>query len=822
MSQWKVHKFGGTSVLNAERIRNVAQIILQDAFKGRVGVVVSAMKGTTDDLIACTEKASQQQALYKEILENLHSRHIKEAESLLKADSAAKYIQMLKKDFADLAEILRSVWLLRAASLEIVEYISGMGEVWSAQLLNAHFNDLGHNSHWIDAREILTVSRGNPHVMVDWQASTKEIQEFTKNYPSNFFVITGFVAKTHQGIKTTLGRNGSDYSATIFGVLLKAQEIIIWTDVDGILSADPRLVPEAHVLDEMSYNEVSELAYFGAKVVHPATMYPAVENKIPVWIRNSLNPSHKGTLITEKSSSTAPVKGFSTIDKMALVNIEGPGMVGIPGVSEKIFSTLRANKISVVLISQASSEQSICFAIAEAQAPLAEKVISEAFATEIQQRMIKAPEVTKSVSIIAVVGDNMAHSPGLAGRFFSALGRSSINVRAIAQGSSERNISAVIDTSDSVRALRNVHSAFYLSNQVISLGLIGPGQIGKVFLQQLHAESTKLLERQNLVVQVRGIMNSKRMLLSDKPIDLTNWQSEFETKSVPADVDTFVKHVKSNYLPHSVIVECTASSDFPDRFTDWMKQGLHIITPNKRANTRSLNDYIKLRETAKAYHRHFLYSTNVGAGLPMIQTVKDLFATGDEILDIEGILSGTLSYIFNEVGKGQKFSEVVKKAKEKGFTEPDPREDLSGEDMMRKFVILARESGRSLDIQEVKLVGLVPDSLKAVSVEQFMGRLTEMDSVIHEKADLARKNGEQLRFTGRVLANGEAVVGLHSYPETHPFCRLTGNDNILMIRSRRYYTQPLIIQGPGAGPEVTAAGVFADLLRLASYLGPKQ
>lgn len=814
---FQVHKFGGTSVLNAERIKNAANIIREEQKSNQLKqvVVLSAMKGTTDDLILATEKSAQQSHEYLQILNTILNRHTREAQALLK--SPEKLLGIYNSDFKMLEEILRGVWLVKNASLQTMDMISGMGEVWSAQLLNAYFNELGTNSEFLDARECLIVEPTKPHVTVLWPESEQNINQYIQNCKANIICTTGYIAKTKSGVITTLGRNGSDYSGTIFGRLFSAREITIWTDVDGVLSADPRLVPEAQVLDSMTYNEVAELAYFGAKVVHPATMLPAIQKKIPVYIRNSLRPNHPGTKISEKNTSQAPVKGFSTIDDMALLNIEGAGMMGIPGVAERIFGALRSNGISVVLISQASSEHSVCICIPASQSDLSKKAIHTAFASEINAGLLKPIQIESNVSILAIVGDNMASIPGLAGKFFSALGRSNVNVKAIAQGSSERNISAVISTKDSVRALRNVHSAFYLSHLTINIGLLGPGLIGKSFLNQLALQKSQLFLR-GINIKIRAIANSKSMYLSNEDISLNEWQNYFESNSQALDQNKFIKHMTSSDWPHSVIIDCTAGSQYIHEYPHWLLSGINIITPNKRANTEDMSFYTKIREVTRKSGKHFLYSTNVGAGLPMIQTIKDLHATGDKILSIEGILSGTLSYIFNEFRAGKKFSEIVLQAKKLGYTEPDPRDDLSGHDMMRKFVILAREFGAAIEPNDVKLSGLIPNHLKSIQLAEFMDRLPEMDQWIQTNAP------SELNyfwcFSGSISSAG-AEIGLKKYPKTHPFASLSGADNILLIRTERYIHQPLIIQGPGAGPEVTAGGVFADLLRLCAYLGPQ-
>ncbi|MGZ3749109.1 MAG: bifunctional aspartate kinase/homoserine dehydrogenase I, partial [Pseudobdellovibrionaceae bacterium] len=778
-SQWKIHKFGGTSVLNSERYRNVSSIVTTMVPSSRKAVVVSAMKGVTDDLIKTVERAQLQQESYKNLLESVYERHLTEIKALLAPPKREALLEVIEKDFHELREILRGVWLVKTASDKIYDLVSGMGEVWSAQILNAYFQMQGFKTDWLDARQILVVEKNTQGVWIDWKTSQENLNRWQAEHDYDLVTITGFVAATAEGTASTLGRNGSDYSASIFGALFESDEIFIWTDVDGIHSADPRQIPEATILKEMSYNEVTELAYFGAKIVHPATMAPAIKRQIPIWIKNTFNPTFPGTKIHHAAESSAPVKGFSTIDKLSLLNIEGTGMVGVPGVAERLFGALRSAGISVVLISQASSEHSVCLAIPEEQTEKAQKAIESIFFAEIQQGLIQNIQATKNVSILAAVGDNMASSPGTAGQFFTALGRSGVNVRAIAQGSSERNISAVIDTEEAVRALRTVHSAFIVPHQTLSVGLIGPGLIGSTFLRQLKEQHQDLKKHREVDVKIRALANSKKMYLAEKEIPLDQWEELFAKNSVPLDWKKFTEHLKPAHIPHAAVIEATASAALTPLYKEWLAQGLHIISPNKKANTDSMEEYLKIRATAKRYNRHFLYSTNVGAGLPIVQTLRDLISTGDEIQIVQGILSGTLSYIFNQYDGTRPFSEIVKKAKEMGFTEPDPREDLSGQDVVRKLVILAREAGLNLEVGEVEVQGLVPAAMAKIPVEEFMSRLPELDALMNEKMKKAQTEKQILRFVATLTKEGRARVGLEALPETHVFSRVSGTDNIV-------------------------------------------
>jgi aspartokinase/homoserine dehydrogenase 1 len=619
-------------------------------------------------------------------------------------------------------------------------------------------------------------------------------------------------------MQTTLGRNGSDFSGSIFGALLRAAEIIIWTDVDGVLSADPRLVPNAQVIDQLSYNEAMELAYFGAKVIHPQTMEPAVARDIPIYIRNTFAPQKSGTLICARPVSQLKVKGITTIDPVALVNLEGAGMIGVPGTAHRLFGALRDAGISVILISQGSSEHSICFAIPQAQAVRAEAAVRRAFDAELRDGQIQRVDVGLGLSILAVVGDGMAGSHGVAAKVFNSLGDAAISVRAIAQGASERNISVVVDGKGAAKALRAVHAAFYLSPNTLSIGLIGPGTVGRVLLAQL-ASQVERLRALNLDLRVRAIAGSKRMLLAETAIDLDHWADRLERDGEALDLDRFADHCQADYIPHSVIVDCTASTAVAARYGAWLGRGIHVVTPNKKANSGPMPYYRLLQASARASGTHYLYEATVGAGLPVIQTLRDLRETGDDITRIEGIFSGTLAYLFNVFDGTVSFSSIVRSAKLKGYTEPDPRDDLSGMDVARKLIILGREMGLTLELSDVAVAGLVPKGLEDVGADEFMDRLAEFDGAMNDLLADAARDGQVLRYVGRIESNGRATVGLMRLDAKHAFANIALTDNVVRFATRRYCDNPLIVQGPGAGPEVTAGGVFADVLRLSAYLG---
>lgn len=813
-TRWTVHKFGGTSLADADRYRAACEIILSQRAGQRTAIVVSAMGGVTNSLIEAVNLAAAQDDTYLLKLADLRNRHLATITALQLPESLH---QTVVSDFNALKEVLRGVWITRLPSERIIEFVSGHGELWSAQILQAYFDSHNHRSSWLDAREVLIVESNTNSVTVDWETSQQKLQ--AQSLETDFLVITGFIASTHDGVATTLKRNGSDLSASIFGALLGADAVTIWTDVDGVFSADPRLVPDAVVVPELSYQEAAELAYFGAKVIHPNTMSPAIRNNITVWIKNTFKPDAPGTRISATSPTDIPIKGFAAVEDMVLINVEGTGMMGIPGVAHKVFGALRAVDVSVVMISQASSEHSICFAVPLVHAELAKKTVEQTFVVEMQRGEVQTVDLTEGCCIIAMVGDGMIEQLGMAGKFFSALGKAGINVRAIAQGSSERNISAVIEQAEATKALRAIHSAFYLSNQTLSIGVIGTGLIGGTLLGQLQSRIEELKRDRGIDLRVRGIMNSRQMILADRHLALDRWRDELNENSQTADLETFINHVNADHLPHAVLIDATASADLPAHYESWLAGGINIITPNKKSNAGPFPAYRSLRQTARRHQSYFLYETNVGAGLPIIQTLRGLVETGDEVIRIEGVLSGTLSYIFNSLDGRRTFSEVVREAHSLGLTEPDPREDLSGVDVARKLIILAREMGLEVEMDAVHVESLVAEDLREGTVNQYLETLGKHDQTIASLLDSARDKGEVVRYVGTIDSNGNLSARMRSYPVDHPFASLTGSDNIVSFQTVRYNTQPMIVRGPGAGPEVTAAGVFADLLRLASFLG---
>ena len=820
---WVVHKFGGSSVADADCFRKVAAI-LDSAPPARLGVVLSACRGVTDALLRLVALAERQDEAFRGELAQLRARHAAIAEELLTPAAAQPYLATLDRDCHDLLGILQAVKLTRAAARNVSDLIAGYGEIWSTRLFQRFFEERARRPgavQWLDARRVVVAEWGPLGPGVQWAESRANLEALVPADFSGTLIITGFIASDGRGVQTTLGRNGSDFSASIFGALLHASEIQIWTDVDGVLSADPRRVPDATVIDSLSYSEAMELAYFGAKVLHPQTMAPAVKDGIPIWIRNTFAPAKVGTLICARPSSALPVKGITSIEHVALINLEGTGMIGVPGTAHRLFGALREEGISVILISQGSSEHSICCAIPAEQAERAATVVRRAFERELQEGQIQSVDVDPDLAILAVVGDGMAGTPGIAAKVFAALGTSGVNVRAIAQGASERNISAVVEGRSATRALRAVHAGLYLSPHTISIGVIGPGTVGRVLLDQLASQCERLRRQCKLDLRVRGVLGSQRMLLADPGVALGDWRARYQESGTAAELTRFVEHVRVDYLPHTVLVDCTASAAIAGRYADWLAAGIHIVTPNKKANSAELAYYHRLHEARRAGASHYLYEATVGAGLPVVHTLRDLRETGDDITSIEGIFSGTLAYLFNVYDGRVSFSEIVQDARQRGFTEPDPRDDLSGMDVARKLIILGREMGLTLELQDVKVESLVPADLASGSIEEFMAQLPRYDAAFARRLEAARARGKLLRYTGTLSAAGEATVGLQELDARHPFANIALTDNVVRFATRRYCDNPLIVQGPGAGPEVTAGAVFADLLRLAAYLGAR-
>jgi len=855
-----VHKFGGTCVGSSERISGVCDLLIKNSKEKQTFAVVSAMgvitktePKVTDCLINATAMAAGRDLKWKDEVEKLRKKHADTANDLLSTNvqEYEEYMRVFTDELQDLSAMLKAISIAGCSTDTFGDFVVGHGELWTARLTAAAIRCKGAKAVWIDAREVLVVTEADDGgVDVDYEKSNEKMDKWYETVSQSrgidkdtIIVCTGFIASTPDGFPTTLKRNGSDYSATIFGALLIADAITIWTDVDGVYSSDPRRVRDAVCLARLSYNEAWELAYFGANVLHPRTTLPAMKYSIPITIRNYFNLSAPGTLIaarceipasdtSEKGTrnvgkviSTAGelIKGITTIDGVCLVNVEGTGLVGVPGFAAAVFTTVKDANCNVVMISQASSEHSICFAVRQNEADRCTKALNIRFEKAIAAGRVARVSALPNCSILSAVGQNMANVPGVSAMLFTALASAAVNVIAISQGASEYNITVVIKKSDSIKAVNAVHSRFYASKTPLAVGIVGPGLVGKTLLRQMNEQKKTLLDKFGVDLRVVAIAGGSKMFLSDVGnIDLNDWESKYANENVPADFEKFTNHVEESNSPNQVIIDCSASGDVALQYKGWLSRGIHVVTPNKKANSGPFAYYQSLRNIQRDSYTHYFYEATVGAGLPIISTVKSMEDAGDDIKMIQGIFSGTLSYIFNTLTPEKKFSDVVAEAKKNGYTEPDPRDDLSGVDVARKVTILARECGLDLELSDIPIESLVPEPLRDIkSVDEFMQKLPEYDHLIAEKMASANAKNMKLCFVGVVdVENKKGSVQLKEYPKEHPFAQLKGSDNIISYVSKRYTEAgPLVVRGPGAGAEVTAGGVFADVLRVCAHLG---
>ena len=814
----RVLKFGGSSVGSCERIENVLQIVCEaQRDRGPVAVVVSAFGGVTDELIAISKTAASGDQGYKTRLTALENRHVDALRHFVPVVEQSPVLLTLKMWFNDLEDVLHGVYLVGELSRRCSDYITSFGELLSAQIVSRALRAKNIDSEFLDAREVIKTDDQYGCARVLFRETQTRVAEHFKDRAA-LQVMTGFIASTMSGETTTLGRGGSDYSASILAAALDSAEVEIWTDVDGLMTADPTKVPKAFSVRNLSYEEAMELSHFGAKVIYPPTMQPALDKHIPIRILNTFNPHYPGTVVSHMAEEDRPpVTGISSISRIALMRVEGSGMVGVAGVSKRLFGALAEMHINVILITQASSEHTICFAVRPEDAERAAHAVEREFALEIQAKFLNQVVVEDNLAIVSVVGEQMRNTPGLAGRVFHALGKNGVNVSAIAQGSSELNISAVIPRSDEIKALNALHDEFFFPDKrTINIFLAGTGLIGGELLKQIEAQREYLREELAHEVNVIGIVNTRKMMLDPKGISIDRCRTLLESSSEGGDIARFITQMRDLNMPSSVFVDCTASPDVVAHYEEILRASVSIVTPNKKAQSGPYPVYAALKRAARRRGVAFLYETSVGAGLPVLSTLNDLLKSGDEILRIEAVLSGTLSFIFNSYRAGTCFSEIVAQARAAGYTEPDPRDDLNGLDVARKILILARESGCCLELDQVDVQNLVPeDCRQTASVDEFFAKLREHDGAFEAQRSEAEARGEKLCYIAS-LEDGTARVRLQRIASTHPFFGLSGSDNIISFTTRRYRERPLVVKGPGAGAEVTAAGVFADIVRIAS------
>jgi aspartokinase/homoserine dehydrogenase 1 len=812
----KVLKFGGSSVANSKNIEKVIGIIKSRCQQSNPCVVVlSAMQGVTDALIETAKMAERGNESFRTKIKEIEAIHVDAAKELLNDDFEFSILDFIQNRINELRSICEGVYLLKELTHRTLDRIMSFGEILSSRIVSAKLNQIGIENYWKDSRQLILTDSNFGSASVDFKRTNERVKAFFESTKASLYVLPGFIAADENGVTTTLGRGGSDYTAAILAAALDSEVLEIWTDVSGMMTADPRLVKNARQIPHISYLEAMELSHFGAKVIYPPTIQPVMSKKIPIWIKNTFASEDFGTLIESDTQKKGIICGISSIDKIALLNLEGSGMVGVPGFSKRFFGVLAEEKINVILITQSSSEHSICVAVEERFAEKAKKAVDKEFENEIAVGKLEPLRVEKDFSCLAVVGDGMRFHTGLAGKMFSALGLQGVNIHAIAQGSSERNISAVIKTKDIKKAVNALHEEFFSDGKKqINLYIAGVGNVGSKLLEQIKKQSEYLSESLRLNLRVVGLANSKKMLFNDNGIDLDSFRTYLENSSNESDPEVFAEIILKNNLRNSIFVDVTASEEIVKIYPKLLKHAVSVVACNKLAVSSEFEKYRELKNLAREYNASFLFETNVGAGLPVINTLNDLLRSGDEIKRIEAILSGTLQFVFNNYNAQESFASIVRMAQEKGYTEPDPRLDLSGTDVARKILILAREAGHKLEFSDIENIGFLPESCLSGQIEDFYRELEKHENYFKSLFEKAAQNGKVLRYVA-VLDNSKAFVGLKEIDIKHEFASLSGKDNAVLFYTKRYNEQPLVVKGAGAGAEVTAAGIFADIIRAA-------
>jgi aspartokinase/homoserine dehydrogenase 1 len=811
----KVLKFGGTSVANAQNIKLVLDIVINQAKEEKLVVVVSAFSKVTDKLQLASQKAAAGDESFKDILAEIEKKHLEALKEFIPVGEQSSLLSHIKRIINHLETLLDGCFLLGELSARTSDTILSFGELLSSYIISEALKQNLKNSGYKDSREVIKTDNHFGKATVNFEVSNQLIADYFASNENQVTVMPGFIAASVDGINTTLGRGGSDYTAAIIAGAVNASDLEIWTDVNGMFTANPKIVKQAQPIAFISYQEAMELSHFGAKVLYPPTIQPVLRKNIPIHIKNTFEPEAEGTYISnQEMAHTNPVKGISHIDNITLITLEGPGMIGVTGSSKRLFEVLSHESINVIFITQASSEHSICIGILNSDADVAEDAINKAFEVEILQNKIDPCIVEKNLCIIALVGENMKNHQGLSGRMFSTLGKNNVNIRAIAQGASERNISAVINERDVKKALNTLHENFFEENtKQLNLFVMGVGNVGEKFIEQIHQQKKFLKDNLKINLRVIALSNSRKMYFDEDGISLKEWQFALETGE-PADKEKFISNVKALNLRNSIFVDITANESVSKTYEAYLRQNVAVVTCNKIACASEYDNYKKLKKLSRQFNAPFLFETNVGAGLPIIDTVKNLIASGDKVNKIQAVLSGSLNFIFNNFDENHTFHDIVKEAGVQGFTEPDPKIDLSGIDVARKILILIRESGYKMEIDEITNESFMPaECLDTTSNEAFFESLIAHASHFEAIYKEALSKDSRLKYVAQ-FENGKANVGLRFIPKDHPFYNLEGKDNIVLFFTDRYVDQPLLIKGAGAGAAVTASGIFADVIRI--------
>lgn len=813
----KVLKFGGSSVGKPERILGIVEILKGYYASGdHFTVVFSAFGGVTDSLIEMSQLAAQGNDRYGQLFDAFTERHQGAITQLLTDDGLLREtIHQMRRSHEVLKNLLYGIFLVREASPRTMDYVLSFGERSSAYIITQCLQQAGIPAEFLDARRIIKTDKTFGNAKVHFEKTYQKIREHYLEH-TKVQVVTGFIASAKGGLTTTLGRGGSDYTASLLAAGLNADAIEIWTDVSGVLTADPRRVRKAFTIPRMTYAEAMEMSHFGAKVIYPPTLMPALQRRIPLYIKNTFVPDFAGTKVSEESSPEGTaVRGISSINSVALCTVSGTGMFGVPGIAGRIFGALALARINVILITQGSSEHAISFAVVPTAAEEAKVAVEEAFAFEIERGVINQVKIERELCVVAIIGENMRYQPGIAGRLFRALGKNGINAVAIAQGSSELNVSVVIAKEDETKALNALHETFFLSDyKTLHVFMVGVGLIGGTLLRQIREQNQSLRERRGMEVRVVGLANSKKMLFDAEGIELADWKEQLDDSSTAVDLAVYIGRMRELNLSNSIFIDNTADSKVASFYETILDESISISTPNKIATSSGFLQYQRLKKIAEKRGVQFRYETNVGAGLPILSTLRDLIDSGDRINKIEGVLSGSLSYIFNRMNGERPFAEIVRGAKQLGFTEPDPRVDLSGKDVGRKILILARETGATIDEEAVSVESFLPEeAMRADTVEDFFAVLEAEADYFDELYRRAASQGKVLRMVA-TLEGDLASVGIQAVGPESPFYTLSGSDNMIVFTTDRYRLRPLVVRGPGAGAEVTAAGVFAEIIQI--------